>query len=174
MKFKNIKQNKRKKSSYAKKSAKTGAGDSGKSTQFPNIYRIITENLRAKKPGNALFRLLNQAKLQKTTVLLAKALSIAIMLFLTVGIVILAAKLFQEYKKYENISLQRENLRGQIKFWQSVADKYPGYKDAYFRMALLEYQLNDYQKAKDANSKALILDPNFNDAKKLEVILEKK
>jgi tetratricopeptide (TPR) repeat protein len=63
-------------------------------------------------------------------------------------------------------------MQSKINFWQSIADKYEGYKDAYFQMAVLDYQLGNLQKAKSENKKALSLDPNFTDAQKLEVVLE--
>jgi hypothetical protein len=40
-------------------------------------------------------------------------------------------------------------------------------------MAILDYQLDNLQKAKSENKKALTLDPNFIDAQKLKVVLDK-
>lgn len=143
-------------------------------SQFPNIYRFITENSFIHKIKKSTIRLSNQSKLKK----IIEAISIAVVLFtviiLVLGISIASLKLYRYYKDYRLISAQRQNLQGQINFWQSIADKYDGYKDAYFRIAVLEYQLSDFQKAREANNKALVLDPNFDDAKKLEAILDKK
>lgn len=141
-------------------------------SQFPNIYRFITENPIVQRFKNASIRLLNQPKLRKTVeVISISFLSISIVI-LILGISISAISLVRYYQTYAKISAQRQNLQSQINFWQSIADKYDGYKDAYFRIALLEYQLSDFQKAKDFNAKALVLDPNFDDAKKLEAILD--
>jgi len=88
--------------------------------------------------------------------------------------------LFFTVKTYQNldqaiqINNQRQILQGKINFWQSIIDKYDGYKDAYFSKRLLEYNLGQIQKAKEDNLKALLLDPNFEDAKKLEIVLEGK
>jgi tetratricopeptide (TPR) repeat protein len=143
-------------------------------SQFPNIYRFITESTSIQEFKKTTRRLLNKPKIKKII-----AISSVILLFLTVVILILGISisgigLYKYYRNYKQIAAQRENLQSQINFWQSIADKYDGYKDAYFRIALLEYQLSDFQKAKDANTKALLLDPNFDDARKLEVVLDKK
>jgi tetratricopeptide (TPR) repeat protein len=154
MKFKNIKQAKRKKAPPVKK------------PQFPNIYRIITERLS--------FKLAWQPKLNKNTFLVLASISLLISLVLVAGIVVFTVKTYQNLDQAIQINNQRQILQGKINFWQSIIDKYDGYKDAYFQKALLEYNLGQIQKAKEDNLKALLLDPNFEDAKKLEIVLEGK
>jgi tetratricopeptide (TPR) repeat protein len=153
MKFKNIKQAKRKKALPVKK------------PQFPNIYRRITERLS--------FKLAWQPKLSKITVLVLASISLLISLVLVAGIVVFTVKTYQNMNQAIQINNQRQTLQGKINFWQSIIDKYDGYKDAYFQKALLEYNLGQIQKAKEDNLKALLLDPNFEDAKKLEMALNK-
>lgn len=143
-------------------------------SKFPNIYRIITENLSIKRFNKAWFRLLNQSKHNKYMMLILKALIIIISVILIFGIAFFAVKIYTYAGIYTKTNFQRQELRSQINFWKSIADKYEGYKDAYFRIALLEYKLRNFKTAKQYNQKALILDPNFDDAKKLEVILNKK
>jgi len=143
-------------------------------SQFPNIYRFITESYIIRKLQKSTIRLLNQPKIKKTIKVLSIIVVIFTVIILIFGISVAGVSFYRNYRNYAQISAQRENLQSQINFWQSIADKYDGYKDAYFRIALLEYQLSDFQKAKDANGKALVLDPNFDDAKKLEAILDKK
>jgi len=103
---------------------------------------------------------------------LASAL-IVISLILIAGIVFFGVKVYQNSSQAVQINNQRRDLQSKINFWQSIIDKYDGYKDAYFQKALLEYKLGQIDKAKDDNQKALLLDPNFADAKKLETVLEK-
>ena len=165
MKFKNIKQNKRRSAPPIRKPVKKGIGDSGKTSQFPNIYRRITE-----KPA---FSLSWKPKLSKITVLVLASALIVISLILIAGIVVFTVKTYQNLDQAIQINNQRQILQGKINFWQSIIDKYDGYKDAYFQKALLEYNLGQIQKAKEDNLKALLLDPNFEDAKKLEMALNK-
>jgi len=166
MKFKNIKQAKRKTAPPVRKPQSRKVGDSGKTLQFPSIYRRITEN-----PS---FSLSWQAKLSKITFLALASVSILISLILIVGIVFFGTKVYQSSSQIVKIANQRQDLQSKANFWQSIVDKYDGYKDAYFQKALLEYNLGQIDKAKEDNTKALLLDPNFSDAKKLETILNSK
>ena len=95
-----------------------------------------------------------------------------IVILILAGIAVFSVKLYNYFNSYRQISAQRQNLEEKINFWQSIADKYEGYKDAYFQIALLAYRLGNFEKAKEYNNKALLLDPNFEDAKKLEALLE--
>lgn len=143
-------------------------------SQFPNIYRIITESRGVNKTQKWWLRLSNQSKLRKFLLILSGIVILATILILTVGIVVFSYKFYKNYVSYQKLSEKRQNLQSQINFWQSVSQKYPGFKDAYFQAAILEYQLSDLQKAKDYNKKALMLDPNFENAIKLEDVLNKK
>ena len=125
-------------------------------SQFPNIYRIITESSFFKKP----------------IAFMSIILVFLIVILILAGIAVFSVKLYNYFNSYRQISAQRQNLEEKINFWQSIADKYEGYKDAYFQIALLEYRLGNFEKAKEYNNKALLLDPNFEDAKKLEALLE--
>jgi tetratricopeptide (TPR) repeat protein len=165
MKFKNIKSTKRKKAPPVRKPPKKKIGESGKKPQFPNIYRFITERL--------VFRLSWRPKLSKPAVLVLALISILISLVLVVGIAVFTVQAYQNFNQTLQINNQRQTLQGKANFWQAISDKYDGYKDAYFQKALLEYKLGQIDEAKLDNQKALLLDPNFTDAKKLEVILNK-
>jgi tetratricopeptide (TPR) repeat protein len=143
-------------------------------SQFPNIYRFITETKFVKVVGKWWFRLSNQAKLKKFALILSGILVFWIILVLSIGIIIFGVNFVKNYNVFQKLSEKRQNLSSQISFWQSVSQKYPGYKDAYFQIAILEYQLGDLQSSEINNQKALILDPNFENAIKLEKILNKK
>lgn len=144
-----------------------------KPQQFPKNYRFITESKVFVTISNYWFRLSNQSKVQKffkwTSIALV-ALTIAVLIF---GISIFSLSLSKYYQSYMQISSERQSIQSQINFWQSVSNRYEGYKDAYFRMALLQYKLGDIKNARENNRKALLLDPNFIDAKKLEDVLDK-
>jgi len=174
MKFKNIKQLKHRNASPVKKPQKKKIGESRENRQFPSIYRFITERKHGLSSIKNKFRLSNQSKLKNLLIFVSAGLVFLIVIILVFGIVFLGISTFRYSLQAEKINNQRQDLQTQINFWQSIADKYEGYKDAYFRIAVLEYQLGDFQKSKDYNKKALLLDPNFDDAKKLEVVLENK
>jgi hypothetical protein len=173
MKFKNIKKDPKKKKPVKKTPAKK-VGDSGKKSQFPNISRIITERASFKKPSNSTIRLSLQPKITKFLFIFATTVVFVIIVVFTVGIGFFSVKVYQNYQKITQINAQRQQIQSKINFWQSIADKYDGYKDAYFQMAILDYSLGNFKKAKMENQKALTLDPNFDDAKNLNVVLENK
>jgi tetratricopeptide (TPR) repeat protein len=166
MKFKNIKPTKHKKTAPIKKPKQKKIGDSGKKRQFPSIYRLIPEKIS--------FRLLRRPKLSKIAFLALASISILVSLVLVAGIGFFAVQTYQNFNQAMQINNQRQGLQGKINFWQSISDKYEGFKDAYFQKALLEYKLGQIDKAKTDNQKALLLDPNFEDAKKLESVLNSK
>ena len=74
----------------------------------------------------------------------------------------------------KRLSENRENIRAQIKLWQSVNQKSPGFRDSYFQLALLEYQLKDFNKSREYLEEVLRLDPNFKSGRKLENILRER
>jgi hypothetical protein len=131
-------------------------------SQFPNIFRIITENkyyksiLGSKKAFYAL-----------------SGFMFFVTIVLAAGTMIASLSLYRNVSSLLQLTNNRRELISKLNFWTSISDKYEGYKDAYFQIATLEYKLGDINKAKQANLKALLLDPNFGDAKKLEVLLDK-
>ena len=74
MKFKNIKQAKRKKAPPVKKPQKKKIGESGENRQFPSIYRFITELKPGLSSVKYTFRLLNQSN---RAILASKNVSLA-------------------------------------------------------------------------------------------------
>lgn len=142
--------------------------------QFPSISRIITENnfiLRLNKSWKSFFA---KTQVKKGVLIISGVLTFLLILVLSMGIILLSFNIYKNINKVRNINSQREDLQSQINFWTSVTNKYPGYKDAYFRIAVLEYNLGDFKKAEMYNSKALVLDPNYKDALILNKILLKK
>jgi hypothetical protein len=143
-------------------------------SQFPNIYRTITEWKLFKKLPKLTIRPSWQAKLKKILFFSKITIMLIIIIALIAGIVGFSFKTYQFYAQTQRILTQREQIQSKINFWQSIADKYEGYKDAYFQMAVLDYSLGNFSKARLENKKALTLDPNFADAQKLEVVLDEK
>ena len=143
-------------------------------SQFPNIYRTITESKIFKRLKKLEFRLILQSKHKKLIYYSGLIVSIILIVFLICGISVLSFKLYENISLVTRISSERQILQEKINFWQSIANKYEGYKDAYFQIAFLEFRLGNFKKAIEYNKKALLLDPNFEDSKKLEVLLEEK
>ncbi len=129
-------------------------------TEFPNIFRFIPEELHLKK----------LLKKKETCYFLSGASAI-LSLVLICALMVSSVSLYNNLSSFSRLTNSRQQIKGDINFWQSILEKYDGYKDAYFQRALLEYKLGEYAQAKQDNSKALLLDPNFTDAQNLQKLL---
>ncbi|HSW88838.1 MAG TPA: hypothetical protein VLG12_06775 [Candidatus Saccharimonadales bacterium] len=90
---------------------------------------------------------------------------------LLVGIIIIAGNIQANIEERKNLEQKRAKIKQEITYWQESARKYPGYRDAYFQLALLEYQLGDAQSSQSYLNKVESIDPNFQEAYKLEKLL---
>lgn len=127
--------------------------------KFPRIFRFITEQKYFKKIKKHHWRLI-----------LAGFVSAIIL----GAIVIVGADSYKNYQENKKLGEERKNIEIQIKFWQSINQKYPNYRDSYFQLALLEYQLKDFDKSRAYLNEVLRLDPNFKEGIKLQEILNKR
>ena len=127
--------------------------------KFPNIFRFITEQKYFKRIKKHQWRLITAGFVS------------AIILG---AIVIVGVDSYKNYQENKKLTEERENIESQIKFWKSINQKYPGFRDSYFELALLEYQLKDFDKARVYLKEVLRLDPNFKSGRKLESILSEK
>ena len=127
--------------------------------KFPNIFRFFTEQKYLKKIKKYQWRLITAGFV--SAVILG-------------AIVIVGADSYKNYQENKRLSEKRVNIQTQITFWKSINQKYPGFRDSYFELALLEYQLKDFDKAGTYLKEVLRLDPNFKSGRKLESILNKK
>jgi len=66
---------------------------------------------------------------------------------------------------------EKKRIEGEILRWEEILEKYPGYRDVYLRLAVLNWQINNDEKAKENLQKAKDIDPNFEMTKKLEKTL---
>ena len=114
--------------------------------KFPSIYRLITDK------ENAPFVVLS--------------------IFLVVAIFLVGLDL--------NKNLEEKNLRQkiyasklqEINFWEENLSKYPEYRDAYFRLAVLYYEVGDFEKSESYLNRVFLLDPSFEEGKELEKLLK--
>ena len=124
-------------------------------SKFPNIFRSIAENnffLKVKK---------NQ-----------RAILIGFVSTLIFGaVLVVAVDSYRNYKENQKISRERAKIENEITFWESSLINYPNYRDAYFKLALLNHQLKNFDKTEKYLEKTLQIDPNFREGRKLEKIL---
>lgn len=93
-------------------------------------------------------------------------------LCILVAILIVSLDLYSNYKKQKILANEKIKVLDSMLFWQSEVKKKPDYRDGFFTLALLSYQLKDFDKANENLGKALSLDPNFEKGKELEDLLK--
>lgn len=121
---------------------------STKNKQFPRNYRIIPERLR----GSGLVFFVG-------------------LLFMISSILAVSFDLYSNYKKRQNQIIQKDKILSDLAFWEREVKKKPDFRDAYFELALINYQLRDFDKAREYLKKTLSLDPNFERGRELEKLL---
>jgi hypothetical protein len=120
-----------------------------KSYKFPNISRIIPENVFSRIFGNTVF------------------LTAFCCGFVLMAIAIVGFNLNINLVKLNAVKQERSKIATQINYWKSFTDKYKGYRDGYYQLAVLEYQIGENRLALDYLGKTLEIDPNFNQADEL-------
>jgi hypothetical protein len=93
--------------------------------------------------------------------------------FLLMTMVIVWQDIQLNNARLETIHLQRQMVVKKINQWQAVVGQYPGYRDGYYQLALLEKQLGNNQLAYGYIVKALQMDPDFTTGKEfLETLVQ--
>lgn len=132
--------------------------------KFPSIYRTITEKLNY-KPSN---------KLTKFYAYFSILLTFIVVISLVILIIFISIDFGQNFTKYQSLDTQRKDLISKINFWNSIAEKYTGYPDAYLNISSFYFQLNDLESARKYINQALFLNPDYDKAKILEEKISKK
>jgi len=125
-------------------------------SQFPSFSRFITEAL---KPLGAHQGWLKRLIFASLILVMLAILTVSLHLFITV-------------KSFQKTSDNTISLAKQAIYWQNIEKIYPNYRDAYFQLALIAYQIGDFNKSRAYLRQAEAIDPNYQDAKKLEKYLE--
>jgi len=105
--------------------------------KFPNISRRIPETIKKNK-----------------------ALILGLILILIATIVVafdLTKNVIQRNKEVA----KRQKLMEQKIYWQSTINAYPDFRDAYFSLAIIEYELGNFNDASRYLEKVYEIDPNF-------------
>lgn len=92
-------------------------------------------------------------------------------LFLLSLVVVTAVDTYMIYVQKKQADRQRQALENQVEYWKGIAEKHKDYRDAYFQLSLLEYQLRDLESSRMYLKKVFELDPNFEKGKELEKLL---
>ncbi|HBB76403.1 MAG: hypothetical protein A2186_01720 [Candidatus Levybacteria bacterium RIFOXYA1_FULL_41_10] len=117
-----------------------------KRIEFPSIYRAITDK------NNAPF--------------------IVLSILLVIAVFMVGIDLDKNVSERDSKKKLYEEKSKEIKFWEEGVVRYTGFRDGYFKLALLEFQRGNFNKSREYLEKALSIDPSFEEGKSLEKILE--
>ncbi|MEK9178832.1 MAG: hypothetical protein AAB801_03565, partial [Patescibacteria group bacterium] len=113
---------------------------------FPSIYRAITDKENAPL--------------------------IVLSIFLVLAIFMVGLDLNKNLEEKELRAKLYDSKVKEVRFWEENLSKYPQFKDAYFRLAILYYEVGDFEKSDSFLKKVFLLDPSFEEGKKLERLLK--
>ncbi len=86
---------------------------------------------------------------------------------LIMGIFLQGLSLQKNLAAERKTSTDREKIAIEINRWKKNLEKYPDYRDGYYKLASLEYKLGNIEESKKYIKKALRLDPNFKEGQVL-------
>ncbi len=136
--------------------------------KFPSISRRFTENsvfmVFIKKWQN--FKKASVVK--KSIIVTSTILALILIVILASLTIFLTFKFSQNLDTYTKVSSQRSQIYGKINFWKSITQKYEGYSEGYFNIAILYYQLGKFNDSRSFLDIAIRYSPNEKQALDLD------
>lgn len=83
-------------------------------------------------------------------------------------VIVLGVDLNNNMLALDKVKEERVRQAKEIAYWEDIVKKYSNYRDGYFKLALLTYQLGEKDEARVYLQKALVIDPNFAEGRALE------
>ena len=99
-------------------------------------------------------------------------LKIFMLLSLFSSFLFLSLFIYQLQKVNKAVRDKREEAAKLFSYWDTIAKVHPSYPDAFYQAAWYSYVLGNREKASELLEKALLLDPDYKEARKLQVELE--
>ncbi len=93
-------------------------------------------------------------------------------LCILLAILIVSLNLYTNYERQKELAKEQIKVLNELAYWQNEIKIKPDYRDGYFRLAILNYQLKDFDKANENLEKTMNLDPNFEKGRELRSLLE--
>ena len=139
-----------------------------KKFRFPHNLRFITEVFKASmKRGESYFSSRKKKMVYVGSIVGFFAIySILLATIVGVGVIV-----HRDLQMKKITDAKQQVLLQKMQYWQRVVSTHSDYRDGYFSLAVVAYQLGNTQQAVNYAEKALLLDPNFDDARKLERLL---
>ena len=95
-------------------------------------------------------------------------LSVVVVSAFLFAFVLVGVSLMNNFQKMVELNIERNKIASKIYYWRKVVEKYKEYRDGYFQLAILEYQLQDIGRAKVYLREVLRIDPSFEKGRMLQ------
>lgn len=120
-----------------------------KAEKLPSNYRNIPEKLNADR-----------------VVFFVGFLSVLI------AISLISIDIYTNFEKQKELTNEKFRVLREVSFWENEIKVRPGFRDGYMQLALLNFQLKNFNESRENLDKALVLDPNFEKGRELERLLD--
>lgn len=87
-------------------------------------------------------------------------------------LIVLLVSIFWPKRNLVSEWQKKKEIEKEINQWEEILKKYPGHRDLYLRLAILNWQIKNDEKAKENLKKAKELDPAFEKTRELENLLK--
>jgi tetratricopeptide (TPR) repeat protein len=88
------------------------------------------------------------------------------------AIALVLVNFYKNLEERQEISEERTKVIKELNFWNKEVIEKPEFRDGYFSLSLIYYQLGDLENLLINLEKAMEIDPNFEKGKELKGILE--
>lgn len=105
---------------------------------------------------------------KKSIIVTSTILALILIVILASLTIFLTFKFSQNLDTYTKVSSQRSQIYGKINFWKSITQKYEGYSEGYFNIAILYYQLGKFNDSRSFLDIAIRYSPNEKQALDLD------
>lgn len=125
------------------------------------------KNPKKEKQPNSFFPKINRFITESWKIILISFISGALL----IAIALQSISFYHNYQEEKRLEATRGKTIAELKYWQQIAGEYKNYRDAYFKIATLEYRLGNIEEARINLKKTLDLDPNFEKAREMEKLM---
>lgn len=91
---------------------------------------------------------------------------------ITIAIILVSYDFYNNLLRQDTVYEARGKIIGDLNYWNREVIEKPNYRDGYFSLSLIYYQLGDYKNSIENLNKAMNIDPNFSKGKQLKKIIE--
>ena len=134
-----------------------------KKEKIPSISRSFTDRNERGSPKGAA-RNIPESR-HWYSILLNKYFLVSFLTtFLGVALALQGISVSKSLSTLRSIEGERSKIEREVRYWEKIISTRPDYRDAYFKLALLEYQLGDSDKTRIYLEKTLEIDPNYTPA----------